>query len=395
MTADRVPPAVILGASVNGLSFARSLGRRGVPVTLLDSEPHIGLRTRYADGRLLVSCRDRPEVWLDFLNQFAAGTDSKPVIFATSDEHNVFLATHRDELASHYRLLVPDLATMESIVNKREQYAIAEQAGIPIPITLFPESAEDLEGVLDRVPYPCILKPYRSHVGRAKIGKKVAICETRDQLRDTFMEASSDEAAFMVQEIVPGGDRDLFGYLAFWGSDGEEVCWLTKQKLRQNPPLFGDGSLQTTLDEPEVARLSRTLLSAFDYRGFVGVEFKRDARSETFRLMEINPRTVSGNQMAITAGVDFPWIGYRYLLGEQIDPSSCRARPGVVYVNEEWDLKAFLALRRQGDLTTREWWRSFRSAEARSIFATDDPGPALAVLKRFAAAGARRLVGRS
>lgn len=195
----------------------------------------------------------------------------------------------------------------------------------------------------------------------------------------------------MVQEIVPGGDRNLYGYLAFWGSNGEEVCWLTKQKLRQNPPLFGDGSLQTTVDEPEVARLSRKLLSAFEYRGFVGVEFKRDPRDGTFRLMEINPRTVSGNQMAITAGVDFPWIGYCYLQGERVDSAACRARPGVVYVNEEWDFKAFLTLRRQGSLTAREWWRSFRSAEARSIFASDDPGPALAVLQRFAAAGLRRL----
>ena len=115
----------------------------------------------------------------------------------------------------------------------------------------------------------------------------------------------------MVQEIVPGDDTALFGYLAFFDEEGVEVAWLTKQKLRQHPAQFGDGSLQITVDAPEVAALSRRLLGAFDVRGFVGVEFKRDERSGTYYLIEINPRTVSGNQLAISAGVDFPWIGYR------------------------------------------------------------------------------------
>lgn len=389
------PPAVVLGASVNGLSFARSLGRRGVEVLMLDSEDQIGRHTRYAETRILPSCTSKPSVWLRELRRFAKRSSTRPVIFATSDAHNVFLATYADELSADYRFLVPDLATMQSIVNKREQYAIAERAGVPIPATFFPESPEDLEELLEHVPFPCILKPYRAHVGRAKIGsKKVAVCESPGVLREIFASVVGDEAAFMVQEIVPGGDHDLFGYLGFWGRDHDEICWLTKQKLRQNPPLFGDGCLQVTVEEPEVARLARQLLDAFDYRGFVGVEFKRDTRDGTFRLMEVNPRTVSGNQMAITAGVDFPWIGYRYLLGETIELASCQARSGVLYVNEEWDVKSFLTLWRQGLLTAGEWWRSFRTAEARSIYASDDRGPALEVFRRFAAAGLRRLTGR-
>lgn len=387
---------MVLGASVNGLSFARSLGRRDVQVLMLDSQDQIGRHTRYAESRILPSCRAHPETWLKVLRSVAARSDDRPVIFATSDEHSIFLATYHDALAEGFRMLVPPLATMESIVNKREQYAVAERAGVPIPATFFPESTAELESLLGEIPFPCILKPYRAHVGRVKIGgKKVAVCERPDELRATFASVAGGDAAFVVQEIVPGGDDDLFGYLGFWGRDGDEICWLTKQKLRQYPPLFGDGCLQVTVDEPEVARLARRLLAAFDYRGFMGVEFKRDTRDGTFRLMELNPRTVSGNQMAITAGVDFPWIGYRYLLGEPVDPTSCRARRGVVHVNEEWDVKSFLTLRRQGLLTAGEWWRSFRTAEARSIYAADDRGPALEVLRRFALAGLRRLVARA
>ena len=180
----------------------------------------------------------------------------------------------------------------------------------------------------------------------------------------------------MVQEIVPGEDRALFGYLAVWDSDGRELAWLTKRKLRQNPPGFGDGSLQITVEAPEVADLSRRLLRAFDYRGFVGVEFKLDATSGNHYLMEINPRTVSGNQMAISAGVDFPWIGYRYLTGSEGGAEPTRAfRPGVKFLNEELDAQAYLALRKSDGMTIGQWARSIRGTTSRAIWARDDPLP--------------------
>lgn len=126
---------------------------------------------------------------------------------------------------------------------------------------------------------------------------------------------------------------------------------MTNRKLRENPPHYGDGSLQVTVDAPEVAELSRRLLRAFNYRGFVGVEFKFDARDHTFRVMETNPRTVSGNQLAISAGVDLPWIGYQYLTGSDLGIALAKPfQPGVKYVNQEWDVKAYFALRKTGPL---------------------------------------------
>lgn len=388
--------AIVMGASVNGLSFARSLGRRGIRVVLLDSQKLIGFRTKYARCVLLPSARKNPEAWVDWLSDFARELDGPVPVFATSDEHNVFLAEHGSRLKGPFRYLVPDLLTMNQIVNKRLQYGVAVDVGVPIPKTFYPESVEALDELLPDMTFPCILKPYRAHIGRAKISnKKVLKVESADELRDAFEVLWDSGADFMVQEIIPGTDRDLFGYLAFWDENGKEVRWLTKQKLRQNPPLFGDGSLQRTVEAPEVARLSRLLLKAFRYQGCVGVEFKHDARDGTFRLMEVNPRTVSGNQLAISAGVDFPWIAYQYLMGREVEGSADDSfRTGVVYCNEEWDFKAFLALRKQGDLTLFEWWKSFRSAEARAIGARDDLGPMLAVLGRFFRAGLRRLFRR-
>ncbi|HEY5596498.1 MAG TPA: ATP-grasp domain-containing protein, partial [Candidatus Bipolaricaulota bacterium] len=125
-------------------------------------------------------------------------------------------------------------------------------------------------------------------------------------------------------------------------------------------------------------------LTAFSYCGFVGIEFKLDARDGTYRLIEINPRTVSGNQLAISAGIDFPWIGYQYLTGSGLEASPVTPfRPQVKYVNEEWDVQAYLALRRSGALSLRGWYDSLRGAQAWAIGAWDDPLPLVAGLWRF------------
>ena len=130
---------------------------------------------------------------------------------------------------------------------------------------------------------------------------------------------------------------------------------------------------------------SRTLLEAFRYRGLVMVEFKCDPRDGSYYLMEINPRTASGNQLGISAGVDLPWIAYRDLAGQNhAGRPSPHFRRNVKYVNEEWDVQAFAASWKSGEMTLLEWIRSLRGIEARALLAWSDPLPLLVGLWRFA-----------
>jgi predicted ATP-grasp superfamily ATP-dependent carboligase len=215
------------------------------------------------------------------------------------------------------------------------------------------------------------------------LGKKVVVVYSQVELISEYERVSSADAPFMVQEIILGGDDAIFDYLALWDAGGRELAWLTKRKLRQYPPLYGDGSLQITIEAPEVADLSRHLLRAINYRGFVGVEFKFDARDHTYRLMEVNARTHSSNQLAISAGVDFPWIGYQYLTGCVLDTQAPKPfRLGVKLLNEELDVQAYLALRKSGTLKRWRWLHSLRGSKA-AIGAWDDPLPLIVGLWRF------------
>ena len=55
--------------------------------------------------------------------------------------------------------------------------------------------------------------------------------------------------------------------------------------------------------------------------GLSQVEFKRDPRDGSYRLMEVNPRLWQWHGLAAACGVDFPRIAYEDLVGEKPDPA--------------------------------------------------------------------------
>lgn len=379
-------PAIILGdGSTNDLSFVRSLSRHGIPTILIVGRRQLGSFSRHGLRIRMPAVEDEPRAWLEVLDAVASPLRATPVLFPLSDAHCAFVSRNAECLRRSFRFVLPDEDTVERILDKRQQYSAAEAAGIQVPPTFYPGDIEDVVRLAPETEYPVILKPYTAHVGRPMISnRKVLVVQSADGLISAYAKCTASGSRFMVQKIIPGNDDAIFWYSAFWDEHVREHGWFTVQKLRQFPPGFGDGSFQRTLEAPIVLQQSRRLLEAFQYRGLVMVEFKRDARDGSYHLMEINPRTVSGNQLGISAGVDLPWISYRNLAGLDAGESPHQPfRPNVKYVNEEWDVQAFAALRKSKELTLAEWIRSLRGTRAWALSAWDDPLPLLVGLWRF------------
>ncbi len=340
------PVAVILGGETTGLSFVRSLARRGVPTVLIGSQRLPGTYTRFGHVTMLPAPEHHEDAWVAFLESLGSHLSEPGALFPTSDISTLIVARHEERFRRRFRFVVPSLAATSRITNKRAQYELARNVGIPIPRTDFPGSTEDVVALSSELAFPCLLKPYEAHVARDTFSRasfpsqKVFVADTPSDMVVAYERVTSLGVPVMIQELIPGEDDSLFGYLAFLDHTGRERAWITKRKLRQNPPRYGDGSLQVTVDAPEVAELSRRLLRALEYRGFASVEYKRDSRDGSYRLMEVNPRAISGNQLAIGAGVDFPWIGYRYLTGTYPESTPVvRGRAGVKYVHEWSDFR--------------------------------------------------------
>jgi predicted ATP-grasp superfamily ATP-dependent carboligase len=381
------PAAVVLGGTYNGLAFARSLGRRGIPVHVLDGDRrNPALHSRHAIPVLLPELEQHPRAWLDALSGIARRADAPPVLIPTGDTQLLLVSRNRDELSATFRFRVPEPDVVEMLCDKAAQYAFAREHGTSMPefVDTRDRSADDLVAATrEHIGFPCIVKPCRSdRWHRRRPGEKLRVVADEQELRHVLAETAAAGLRVLVQEIVPGGDDHMHSCIAYLGDGGRPLLTFTKQKLRQHPPGFGNGSLQRTTHEPELIAATLALLAPLDYRGAVCVEWKRHPQDDRPRLVEVNPRSVAGTQMMVDAGCDLPYVQYRDLVGDPLPPVTSYT-DDVRHVNLAWDLHAFLELRRRGAMTLREWRRSLRGVRSFALLDRRDPRPAWTLAGRL------------
>lgn len=167
---DRARPVVLLGWSIGSLSYARSLGRRGIEVSCLGSDASSPVASsRYASYTEMGSVLKQEETRLEALSGISGDQGGMGVLFPTGDDTVLFASRHANELSGQFSLNVPGEDTVTKILDKKMQYREAEAAGVPVPRTFYPDE-EDIGDVAGRADYPCLLKSRHSRIWRARAG---------------------------------------------------------------------------------------------------------------------------------------------------------------------------------------------------------------------------------
>ncbi len=316
---DNLRGAIVLGGHVQALGIVRILGRRGIPSVVIDETGScIARHSKYCDGFYRVSN--------DNLESFLAGSKCTTmyrdrVIFPTNDFHVRILSHRREELSRHYRLSTDAPEVIDLFYNKINTYRLAGRTGIPIPLTFFPERQEDLEN--SEIPFPCIVKPAVMYDFHRKTGKKVFLCNDRDELRHAYARALQVIAAseIIVQEVIPGDGRDQFS-ACFLYIGGRSYVQLTACRMRQHPLDFGNATTYAEVSDVTAPReYGERLLNAAGYNGLCEVEFKRDPRDGICKLLEVNPRTWKWHIIAEKTGTPFVPLWFDYLSGMPVEPA--------------------------------------------------------------------------
>jgi predicted ATP-grasp superfamily ATP-dependent carboligase len=352
----------------------RGLGERGVPVVVLHWTDHdVARLSRYATEAIQVPHPEHDggafvETLLS-LGERLAGA----VVMPTADEAVRDLARNKDRLERHFIVACPDAEVVERFIDKRYTYELAAERGIPIPRTLVPHSAEDLEAFDEQVAYPCLVKPRESHRYVWHFETKLAVVESFDEMRRAYAAAVDAGVEVVIQELIPGPDSNGVNHNAYrW--DGEILAECTARKIRLAPPRFGVPRVVVAADVPAVVEPGREILDALGLQGFACTEFKYDARDRTFKLLEVNGRHNLSSLLSIRCGLNFPWISYRHLVaGER--PPAMHARTGLYWIDETQDIP-FTATRAGRDSRPlRELLRPWVREHVFAVYDSNDRAP--------------------
>jgi predicted ATP-grasp superfamily ATP-dependent carboligase len=375
-------PAVVLGASYGGLAILRSVGRRGIPTWVLDSHTwEVGMHSRYAKPVALPDASTEAEAWTDFLLSAGQTLNRRPVIFVAGDPQLEILSANRNELRKYYDFLVPDAVTLDRIADKRSQYQWLQQEGFELPKTLLPASTAEAMDQAAEIGFPCVAKPAFSHRWTSVSPTKLVVVQNTEQVAAAYQAMIEVEAGFVLQEYIEGADDQLHNDLTYLDSQANPLATFTKRKVRQYPEQFGNGSIHVSVDHPHSAQNTQDIFRRLGYVGFGTIEYKLDPRDGVMKLIEINPRLVSGLQLAVHCGCDLPWIAYQDITG--IDPSPIpEFRHGVQFLNVGWELQRVWHEPSRSPLK----WLGFVATLARSrafgALSLSDPGPAFSLIRR-------------
>jgi D-aspartate ligase len=325
-------PAIVLGGSgVCGLGVLRSLASAGVDVILLDTNRYEPAMLSRFGRKRIVPTLEGP-ILIQELLALAPDFPEPALLFPTSDESVATLSRFRQELSDRYILKLPDRCCVEALMDKAGFQQLAERYGFPTPRAVVVRSHDDLIH-FNEISLPCIIKP---------------AVKTREYVQQKFQRAyrvwTASDAENICREILPvvgcvviqdwieGADSDLYFCLQYRAEDGSTVCSFTGRKVSVWPRDVGTTASCVAAPEAhaELLSLTEAFFSAVSFKGMGGMEYKKDARSGRFLMIEPTVGRVDAQEeIATLNGVNIPLIVYNHETGSRFLHTSRRRRPAV------------------------------------------------------------------
>jgi D-aspartate ligase len=369
--------ALVIGGEHPGLGIARSLGRRGIPVVVIDDQHSISSYSRYVRRVIRVPNLRDERATVDAVMDAGRRHNLKNwVLYPTRDETVAAFSRYHSELDTFFRVTTPEWDVVKWAWDKKQTYELAEKLDIPCPGTFTVQSAAELPSLYSKL--PLAVKPaVKEHFFYAT-GAKAWRANTVEELHHLFSKANEQIPVeeILLQEIIPGDGSTQFSYCAFFRDSAAHSVLLARRE-RQHPREFGRAATYVeTVDLPVIVEPSERFLKFIKFYGLVEVEFKRDPRDNRYKLLDINARTWGFHCLGLVSGVDFPYLLFADQTGRPA--ASCRAVPGVAWIRWITDLPVALSSMLTGHLGIKSYVRSLRRVGCESVFAKDDPLPSVA-----------------
>ena len=209
---------------------------------------------------------------------------------------------------------VPDYEAVVTPLDKYSMIRKAEQAGFPCPRTFLPRSESELEEAARELGFPLVIKA-RFTTG----GKGLRVVQDWAELREEWRGADERSAPSMVQEYIPGQEKQQFYQVL--DRDGELKLGFCPRTLRLFLRVYRNSSATSESRSPHPYLPKATaLVRSFGWWGGLNVQTKIDPRDGRPKLMEVNPRLGHHLWYMTALGINVPLMCIKIARREPVDP---------------------------------------------------------------------------
>ena len=375
---ELLPPVLIAGAGTAiGLAIARGARDTGVPIVGASLTPTAPTcRSRLWHSVLQVSA-PTTQAWLATLR--AAHARYGPMVLFPADDIVVrIVAEHAGELATQFDFVLPDLPTVDRLLDKSVFHEWALANDFPVPHTAIVNNPEQLRAALREMAFPVVFKPVEHTPQWAAVSKhyKVHRFDSADDLERLPFAPFDAADRFVVQEWIPGRDSDVYFCLTYRNRNGEELAAQVGRKITQWRVDTGSTALAVTHQDPELHKLTRRLLDTAGHVGFGSLEIRRSTRDGRMIITEPTVgRPDLQTALAAAAGVNLVEMAYRDALKLPAPPR--RPRREAIWIHETAFPRSVLVAARRRRLDGRTLLAALRTRRAPTgaFFSDRDPLP--------------------
>lgn len=379
--------AVILGANYYiGLSAIRCLGRQGITVAAVDYqiEGTYGFKSKYLSEKLIAPhYRTNEKEFIDFLIDYAKKQELKPVLFPCADPYVEVIDKYLDTLKKYYLISQKKQGLFTEVMDKNSLQTLAIKHNVLVPETIRINEDNFYEKINTIISYPCIVKPSDSPSFVRVFRKKMFKVHNQSELDEAIFKANENNLEVFVQKIIEGFDDHMYTFDTHLNQNSKVTHYMTCRKFRQYPINFGASVYTGQIHEPEIVTIGTKFLEDIGYKGFAEIEFKKDKNTGEFYLIEINVRTTNLNCLLEKVGINFPYIAYSELIGENIGTNFIQESSNIFFRYTYEDILAIKGYLKTKQLSIFNIISSLFRKKSFSIFSLDDPSPYFSFMSIF------------
>ncbi len=317
--------ALVLDAKLRqSLVTVRSLGRRNLRVASLEISSLLAksrsvptFSSRWCQRAYLAPGYEQgTEPFLTYIQQLLDNTGARTLI-TSSDGTLAVIREHRAALERRVGLALAKESALDLAINKDKTLELAEQLGVGVPHGVTVKAVDEVSAAIREIGLPAVVKPIESWLWGEQHGVRL-ICQlvtTPDEARRAVEELTQDGGSVLFQQFL-SGKREA---VSLFYVRGEVYARFAQWAKRMQPPLGGTSVYRQSITIPDdIGAQAERLIRAMDLEGYSEIEFRRDSAGRAC-LMEVNPRLSASVEVAVRAGVDFPYLLYQWASGEKIE----------------------------------------------------------------------------
>ena len=372
------------------LAVIRSLGKKGIRVLAADT-------TRFNAGFLSKYCAHKVtypspiENKKRFIESLLRSVKKikLDLLIPITDFTMIPILERKEDFEHYVKVATPPYEVAMKAYDKFQTISIAQKCRVPHPKTFLIDDLKTLREVADELNYPVVIKPRMKVFWNNEKAVMVKVTSVnyaynKEALLFKYKSLMSRLKGiippdfFLVQEYVQGVG---YGVEMLMDDASNLIALFMHKRLHEYPVTGGASTLRVSVWNRRLAEYSIKLLREMGWQWVAMVEFKLNEKNGGVNLMEVNGRFWGSLPLAISAGVDFPYLLYRCL----IEKENFKLSNYKLGVRQRWLLPGDILWLYSSIINTHKGFTSIKDfitsfSVADDIISTDDVVPTIGAL---------------